>query len=219
MKRTYYFAGGLFDHKELSGNVGLASAVARISGGEWEAVLPQNHQDMNATPVGIRNSDLRLLMNSDAILVNFDGTDLDSGTVVEFCFAKALDIPAVILRTDFRHCGDAGRNGDPWNLMCSGYPRTKNVLVNGMELYTKHCASIGADLACGRDLMEAYWEEIGGRVVGALEQVCSMKPWLSREDAEQHCCRMVKSTGSLSDIVSCDEIKNIVNRKIEKGIY
>jgi hypothetical protein len=32
----------------------------------------------------------------------YNGTELDSGTVVEFMFSKFADIPSVIVRTDFR---------------------------------------------------------------------------------------------------------------------
>jgi len=42
------------------------------------------------------------LLNCDLALFNFDGPELDLGTVVEFLFAKFADIPALILRMDFR---------------------------------------------------------------------------------------------------------------------
>ena len=74
-------------------------------------------------------------MTCDLALFNFDGTDLDAGTVVEFMFAKFLDIPAVLLRTDFRAAGDQPGAGDAWNLMCSFYPRTKVVQLNAMAWY------------------------------------------------------------------------------------
>jgi hypothetical protein len=85
--------------------------------------------------VSIRDSDLLALLKSDLALFHFDGTDLDSGTVVEFMVAKAADIPSVIVRTDFRRAGD---NDDvPWNLMCGDYPRTEKVLIHAMQLYHK----------------------------------------------------------------------------------
>ena len=77
--------------------------------------------------VDIRNQDLKQVMACDLALFNFDGTDLDSGTVVEFMMAKVLDIPSVLLRSDFRASGDQEREGDDWNLMCSFYPRSKKV--------------------------------------------------------------------------------------------
>ena len=43
-------------------------------------------------------------------------------------------MPAVLVRTDFRHAGDQ-REGDPWNLMNSFYPRTATLWLNSMDLY------------------------------------------------------------------------------------
>ena len=83
----------------------------------------------------IRDQDLKMVMEADLGLFNFDGADLDSGTVVEFIVAKQLDIPSVVLRSDFRNAGDQDAKGDKWNLMCSFYPRTEIVMINGMEWY------------------------------------------------------------------------------------
>lgn len=76
-------------------------------------------------------------------LFNFDGAELDSGTVVEFVIAKFADIPAVLLRTDFRRGGDSHR--DPWNLMVSDWPRTEKVIIHSMELYQSIRPKHGAD--------------------------------------------------------------------------
>ena len=75
------------------------------------------------------------MMSCDVGLFHYDGPELDSGTVVEFMFAKFADLPAVLLRTDFRHGGDQVGGGDPWNLMTSFFPRTRSVVLNAMELY------------------------------------------------------------------------------------
>lgn len=58
--------------------------------------------------IDIRNRDIKAVMEADLVFFNFDGTDLDSGTVVEFMIAKMLDIPAVLLRTDCRNGGYLG---------------------------------------------------------------------------------------------------------------
>ena len=42
------------------------------------------------------------MIECDLALFNFDGTELDSGTVVEFILAKFLDVPSVIMRSDLR---------------------------------------------------------------------------------------------------------------------
>ncbi len=130
MSDTYsiYFAGDLFNHKDLIGNLLLSEAIEKESSGRYLCVVPQHLEQSTNRSIDIRNSDLSEIIKADLILLNFDGTELDSGTVVEFLFAKALDIPAVILRSDFRAAGDQER-GDPWNLMCSGYPRTAELAL------------------------------------------------------------------------------------------
>lgn len=132
---TVYFAGDLFDHKHLAGNELLAGAIDRRSGGRYACVVPQNLEQSTDRMVDIRNQDLRQVMACDLGLFNFDGTDLDSGTVVEFMMAKMLDIPSVLLRSDFRASGDQEREGDDWNLMCSFFPRARKVQFNALTWY------------------------------------------------------------------------------------
>ncbi len=132
---TVYFAGALFNHKDLMGNAQLASSIERTSEGRYACILPQDLEQTTRRAVDIRNQDLKQVMTCDFALFNFDGTELDSGTVVEFMFAKFLDIPSVILRSDFRASGDQGKDGDDWNLMCSFYPRTRIVQVNAIAWY------------------------------------------------------------------------------------
>ena len=131
---SVYFAGDLFNHKDLIGNLLLSQSIEKESGERYVCIVPQHLEQSTSRSIDIRNSDLSEVVKADLILVNFDGTELDSGTVIEFLFAKALDIPAVILRSDFRSAGDQER-GDPWNLMCSGYPRTRKVSLNAMAWY------------------------------------------------------------------------------------
>ena len=131
--RRVYWAGALFNIKDLVGNRMLADAFDRKAKGCWEALLPQESESGNMRTNAIRDNNLELLFSSDAIVANFDGNELDSGTVIEFCFAKFLDLPTVILRTDFRGTSVEGEGGNPWNLMCSNYPRTEIVLYNPMN--------------------------------------------------------------------------------------
>lgn len=132
---TVYFAGDLFDHKHLAGNELLAGAIDRRSNGRYACVVPQDLEQSTDRMVDIRNQDLKQVMACDLGLFNFDGTDLDSGTVVEFMMAKMLDIPSVLLRSDFRASGDQEREGDDWNLMCSFYPRARKVQFNALAWY------------------------------------------------------------------------------------
>jgi len=130
---TVYFGSELFSLKHLIGNAYLAEAIFEKSHGKYLCILPQNLEQRRTAAQGIRDADIRALLSCDLALFNYDGTELDSGTVVEFMFAKFADIPAVILRSDFRHGGD--QVGDPWNLMSSFYPRTANVVLDSIGLY------------------------------------------------------------------------------------
>ncbi len=131
---TVYFASELFSAKHIIGNAYLAEAIYEKSHGKYLCVLPQNLEQRLTTPRAIRDADIRALLQCDLGLFNYDGTELDSGTVVEFMLAKFADIPAVILRSDFRQSGDQKR-GDPWNLMTSFYPRTANVIIDSLGTY------------------------------------------------------------------------------------
>ncbi len=135
-KRSYsvYFAGELFDLKHLLGNAYLAEAIHEKSHGRYLCRLPQDFELRGFHPQTIRDQDIRALLECDLALFCFDGSELDSGTVIEFMFAKFADIPAVLLRSDIRAAGDQER-GDPWNLMASFYPRTATVHVPSLMEY------------------------------------------------------------------------------------
>jgi len=164
---TVYFAGPLFSHTDLIGNALLASYIAHASVGRYVCVLPQDLAQTTAQPVDIRNQDLQQVMTCDLALFNFDGSELDSGTVVEFMFAKFLDIPAVLLRSDFRAAGDQGQDGEAWNLMCSFYPRTKIVQCNAMAWY-QQARQAGGTL---QDILQRLYERIAAVVVQSLDAV------------------------------------------------
>ena len=139
--RTVYFAGELFSAKHLIGNAYLAEAIHAASHGRYLCRLPQDFELRSHHPQLIRDKDLRSLLECDLAVFNFDGPELDSGTVVEFMFAKFADIPCVLLRSDFRSAGDQGPGQDPWNLMASFYPRSISVPVHSMALYKKAYAA------------------------------------------------------------------------------
>ena len=135
--RTYtvYFGGELFSTKHLLGNAALAGAIRRRSQGRYVPILPQDLEQRDTSAQAIRDQDIRTLLACDLGLFNYDGPELDSGTVVEFMFAKFADIPSVLVRTDFRGGGDQIPGCDPWNLMTSFYPRTATVILDAMGLY------------------------------------------------------------------------------------
>jgi len=175
MSLSVYFAGELFNAKHLSGNAGLAVAIQRRSSGQFVCLLPQTMESREEGAHFIRDEDLEHLICSDIAIFNFDGSEIDSGTVVEFMVAKFADIPALLLRTDFRRGGDQGN--DPWNLMLSFYPRTKICCVDSMALY-KTALSQGLDPSGAADWM---LNQIAAQIVKELEELAQLKPILPSE--------------------------------------
>ena len=165
-QKSVYFAGDLFNHKDLTGNLLLAEAIKRESSGCYICILPQHLEQSTSRSVDIRNNDLSKIVSADLILVNFDGTELDSGTVIEFLFAKTLDIPAVILRSDFRSAGDQER-GDPWNLMCSGYPRTGKLNLNAMSWYQEEWGKGGGTAA----VLDRFYNKLSKVIIKEFDKV------------------------------------------------
>jgi hypothetical protein len=156
----------------LSGNAGLAAAIQHKSGGRLNCVLPQTLESREEGAHFIRDEDLEHLISADIALFNFDGSEIDSGTVVEFTVAKFADIPALLLRTDFRRGGDQGQ--DPWNLMLSFYPRTETCCLDSMALY-KTALAQGLDPLGAVDSM---LDQIAALVVPKLEALAQTKPIL-----------------------------------------
>ena len=153
----YYFGGELFSLKHLLGNVALAQAIRRVSDGKYEAVLPQDLEVTDKRGKAIRDVDILTLLSCDLALFQFDGPELDSGTVAEFMLAKFADIPTVLLRSDFRKAGDSPQ--DPWNLMLSDYPRTEKVILNGMDIYSAARSTVTGsdDEATQRATASSFW--------------------------------------------------------------
>ena len=193
---TVYFAGELFSSKHLLGNAALAEAIYALSEGRYISVLPQNLEQREASAHSIRDQDIQTLLTCDLGLFNYDGPELDSGTVVEFLFAKFADIPSVLLRTDFRHSGDQDKSGDAWNLMSSFYPRTKVIQLDSMSLYQEAFHGTGgfgneSDAAAvvleqGRSLEGARLliERMASQVITAFDAVLNQPPVLPRMYAE-----------------------------------
>ena len=180
---TVYFGGELFSTKHLLGNAALADAIRRRSHGRYAPILPQDFEQRDATAHAIRDEDLRALLGCDLGLFNYDGPELDAGTVVEFLFAKFADIPAVLLRTDFRGAGDQA-TGEPWNLMTSFYPRTITVVLDAMAMYQR--GLVGSATEPGRrtgsvPAAEGAIEETAGKVMAAFDEVLALPPILTGE--------------------------------------
>jgi Nucleoside 2-deoxyribosyltransferase len=172
---SVYFAGELFSAKHLIGNAMLADAIARCSQRKFICILPQALEPWQNQPKTIRDQDILTLLDCDLALFNFDGPELDSGTVVEFLFAKFADIPALLLRTDFRASGD--QPGDPWSLMNSFYPRTNVLCVNSMDVYQ-------SALRRGKrssDPNQTLVDQIAEQVINELDSLSKLTPILSKD--------------------------------------
>lgn len=227
-KRSYtvYFAGELFSFKHLVGNAWLAEAIYERSHGRFRCVLPQDFTSLRGrSRRAIRDYNLRELIGCDLALFNFDGTELDSGTVVEFLFAKCADIPAVLLRTDVRAAGDT--RAEPWNAMAIGFPRTTSVLLPALPDYRQgllrrqrrvehalHLAgqhsSAAAQLVC---------ERVAAQCVRALERVIAMEPVMPRhlrEEAYQWLPLLAGLGGKEKDLRK--EFERHLERKVENDL-
>ena len=214
-----YWAGDLFDAKDLCGNLLLADAVEKISGNRYKVMLPQNGECevVERSSQSIRDADFELLYKCDCIVANFDGCDPDSGTVVEFCFAKMVDMPAVLLRSDFRNSGDATLpDSEPWNLMCSHYPRTRVLHINSMQLYHR----LRQNGAANGELVKEFAFSIARQVVAALDESAAQKSWLAREDAVSQYIRAVKSIGgALEKSLDEETLDLLVKEKAAAGLF
>ena len=172
---SVYFAGELFSVKHLVGNAALADAIARLSCSRFVCVLPQTLENRAMSAHEIRDQDIVALLNCDLAIFNFDGPELDSGTVAEFMLAKFADIPSLLLRTDFRRAGDQA--AEPWNLMLSFYPQTKTLCLNSMEIYK---LSIGRDRSpvnAGLSMVDS----VAAAIIKELEMLNQFPPIMTCE--------------------------------------
>ena len=172
---SIYFAGELFSLKHLTGNALLADAISRISNGQFSCVLPQTLEERAMSARAIRDQDIVALLACDLAIFNFDGPELDSGTVSEFMLAKFADIPSLLLRTDFRRGGDQGN--DPWNLMLSFYPRTRNLCLNSLEIYKASIAEGLSPVQAGVSMVQ----QVAQAIVRELEMLIQSPPEMSAE--------------------------------------
>ena len=129
---TVYLSGELFDLKHLIGNAYLAEAIYDRSHGRYLCVLPQDFEPRGASARTLRDRGLRALVACDLALFLFDGLAVDGACVAEFMYAKAADIPALVLRSD-RRTGIAPSS--PWIAMAARFPRTAVLSVDGPGLY------------------------------------------------------------------------------------
>lgn len=226
---SVYFGGELFDLKHLAGNAQMAESIYRQSKGRFRCHLPQDFELRGLDPHVIRDQDIVALIESDLAIFNFDGTELDSGTVVEFMIAKFADIPSVLLRTDLRAAGDQGdADNDPWNLMASFYPRTEVVRAASLIDYRvlqKKTTPRGLSLANrlrqrrASKTIEAVGDALVPAVIAALERVTALPPVLSanlRENVYTWLAAMPGLKGRPAALRK--QLAEILQAKIERGL-
>jgi hypothetical protein len=185
-----YFAGEFFSLKQLIGNAYLAEAIYEKSHGRYLCQLPQDIKNPSTTARSVRDQDVRALLACDLALFNFDGVELDGATIVEFMFAKFADIPSVILRSDLR---TLRKGSGPWNLMASYYPRTLNVVLNGLRAYKaimrrrRRRLDENIRLAGQHSSADAQrmCDEIAGACVRALDRVRTLEPVMPKYVREE----------------------------------
>jgi nucleoside 2-deoxyribosyltransferase len=184
-----YFAGELFDLKHLIGNAYLGEAIYEKSHGRYLCVLPQDFDPRGTAPRAIRDHHIRTLVGCDLALFNFDGTDLDSGTVVEFMIAKFADIPSVVLRSDRRGAGARSE----WNLMANYYPRTSILALDALGAYVaivkkRHRKLDEVIRLAGQHSSadaQRMCDEIAAAVVRAFDRVRDTEPVMPRHLQEE----------------------------------
>jgi hypothetical protein len=234
---TVYFGGELFSLKHLIGNAWLAEEIYERSHGRFLCRLPQDIEFRNRRARTIRDKDLLALFS-------FDGAELDSGTLVEFMFAKVADIPAVILRSDIRASGDQP-GGAPWNLMASFWPRTVSVVAPSLVLYKivqkqrPRSGGGGGRLAAAplrppppaRDVVtrlaglhssataQRMCEVVADKVVAALERAARLPPAMPkhlREEVYQWLARMPGFDGKEKTLRK--HFEDILARKVRRNL-
>jgi len=221
---TVYFGSELFSLKHLIGNAYLAEAIYEKSHGKYRCKLPQDFEPRGKAPRTIRDQDIRALLECDLGLFNYDGTELDSGTVIEFMIAKFADIPAVILRSDIRLAGDGN---DPWNLMSSFFPRTVNVVANSLGNYKaiahrrRRTLNDALRLAGQQSSADAQLmcEHVAAQCVRALDRAVKLKPAMPkrlREDVYRWIALMPGLRGKEKPLIK--KLDAIMKQKIAKRL-
>ena len=212
---SVYFAGDLWTHKDLIGNALLGQYIKKVSQGHYCCLLPQDIEEPVNRTKDIRNSDLKHLMMCDMAIFNFDGSCLDSGTVVEFIYAKMLDLPCVILRTDFRASGEGAQGQDPWNLMATHWPRSKVLKLHGMVEYQK--ARTAGTLS---KTIDRLYTGMATQIVESLDAVRNEMPLVSSVSRMSQIYEWaILCPGSgFAELFTKADVQELLAAKTEKGL-
>ena len=116
-----YYAGPLFSTAERDFNLAVVT-ILRERG--HEVFLPQEIEQKDTTAAAIFSAEVAAISNAEAIVVNADGPDPDSGTSWELGNAWR-DKLSVVFRTDFRDINDGF---PPLNLRLT---QSANIVLDG----------------------------------------------------------------------------------------
>jgi len=221
---TVYFSSELYSLKHLLGNAYLAEAIYERSHGRYLCHLPQDQEPRGMRPRAVRDHDLKMLAGSDLALFTFDGTDVDSATMVEFMYAKFADIPAVVLRTDLRRGGDGPH---PWSLMADFYPRTVQVVLDGLgsyqtEMKRRHRRLDEVIRLAGQHSSadaQRMCDHVAAACVRAFDRVQAIEPAMPkylREQVYNWLPLMPGLAGKKKDLRK--EFERYLERKVDKGL-
>ncbi len=185
-----FFSGEVFNLKHIIGNAYLAEAIYEKSHGKYLCALPQDFDPRGTAARSVRDHHIRTLIACDLALFNFDGPDLDSGTVAEFMLAKFADIPAVVLRSDRRGANDRAW---PWNPMANYYPRTVILGLDGLAAYKatfkkrKRTVDEVMRLAGlhGSADAQRVCDEVASYIVRGFDRVCEIEPVMPKHLREE----------------------------------
>ncbi|MBU1007770.1 hypothetical protein KKA53_01690 [Candidatus Dependentiae bacterium] len=120
--------------------------------------------------------------------------------------AKMIDIPSVLLRTDFRMGGHGF--GRSWNLMLTDFPRSTEVMHKSIELYSK----LG---------LEEFQKKVALSVIDAFDSLIVgpslLKSYEEILSAYSHVVKMCG--GGLNETFTNDFLHELVDSKMNKKVY
>ncbi len=169
MELKVYMAGPLFTFAEQKFNNELAFELERHT---FDTQLPQYFCVGIKDPREIAEMCLSKIVESDAMVVNCDGTDVESGTAFEAGYARGVcDMPIIAYRTDFRRGGDSDGLW-PVNLMIGSHVRVFYVEPNFTKLVQKLVTALArvelSQMNVGAASIIANWPKWKRRIVEEL---------------------------------------------------
>jgi hypothetical protein len=152
-----------------------------------------------------------------------------------------LDIPCILLRTDFRPAGEDAHDA-PFDLMASYYPRCTVLKMNAMQMYGSSMSDTASNSIpwqtyanIDSNVLQSYNDSIAKKVIDAFEPLLQQQSIAQQQfgDVEKRqklidiYCWAIAFPGSQYDefVVNNSQFDNVkdfcqfvIDRKIEKGL-